>query len=119
MTDTTKLDNRMIATAAGLHIIIGVAAVWGADCKQEYIHEYYEDEDGKPHRIPDYLHDTDAALTLLPLVGGEWFSWELRPAGIDLRYVCEIIDFTQRWRAEAATAAEAVARAWWRWMEAK
>lgn len=69
--------------------------------------------------VPDYLHSADVALTLLPLVGGEHFSWNLRNSGIDLTYVCEINDFVRQWRGEASTPAEAICRAWWAWQESQ
>lgn len=69
--------------------------------------------------IPNFLHDCNAALTLLSLVGGEWSSWKLQPAGIDLMYSCVIIDFMRQWRGQAATPAEAICKAWWAWQESQ
>lgn len=114
MSDTTTLTNRALAERAGLHIIIGAAAVWSADCKQEYIHEYWEDSDGWPHRIPNYLASVDAALTL-PL--DDECRWSI--FGADDYWWVDIIDEVggadDRASACGATAAQAVSQAWWNW----
>lgn len=68
--------------------------------------------------VPDFLHDADAALKLLPITG-EWLSWQLHNSRIDITYICEIDDFVHQYRAEADTPAEAVCKAWWAWQEHK
>lgn len=67
--------------------------------------------------VPCYSTDLNAAITLLPLIGGEMFYWTLGNSRIDLTYRCTIHDFTLEWNSIALTPALAVVRSWLLWTE--
>ncbi len=67
--------------------------------------------------IPQYSRNANAALALLPLVGGEWTWWTLQPTRIDLTYRCEIHEGVREWQGEADTPAHAIVKAWLAWKD--
>jgi hypothetical protein len=68
--------------------------------------------------IPDYLHDTDAALTLI--AGDLRVSLHNEDYPLWTAVVGKWIDgYWEQIVGSAASPAEAVCRAWWAWMDAQ
>lgn len=114
-----------IAEHAGKTIVHGTAAVWGKDCKQEYLDTWIEDENGFGMRIPAYSTSVDAAMTLpVDKITAEFSLWQRRYTDRDVWWASfypntDPSDSCSDGIESGPTPALAICRAWLSWRGAQ